>query len=679
MSSLVGRRSANRGLCAQPCRLPYRLVDATTGRYLPTCGDRLLSPLDLCAIDLLDRLRASGVAALKIEGRMKSADYVAAVTRAYREALDEIATSALTTDAGGCGPMGGGECEQMGGGGKTTPVGDGAEHGPMEGAARRGPMEGADETTLVGNPIPTNGAAAHLISTSREALARSYSRGFTSAYLSGERGNAMMGYTRSAGRNGTEGTEAPLYTTDALFQANNGLVILHATVAARVGQPLAISFTAERDGDTAAAHGPVVEPARARALTRTDIIEHVGRVGNTPFSIASWDIQLDAGAGLSFSALHATRRAALDSLEEHLLKPWHSRRLRRSSLRGREQLPPARRGTPFVAVLVRDAAGAKAARAAGAGRVYQHTLNFCGDARDNRAAEKRFAGDAGQVGSAGQGGGTRQGGSAADTGLPWLPAIAHDAELPELIATLSAVRQTRDNARGRVSSEGVRAAMRDAGTRDNARRRVSFEVGGERAAVVNNLGELHLASRLNTPFETGPSLGCYNQATLELFAHHGARRVWLGPELSLRDLEQMAPGAPVPLGITVSGAQELMTGEHCALMAEGDCDQRCGSCSRRNAPRLLEDRKGYRFPVRTDNAGRSHLYNALPLDIAAELPRLLACGITAFLVDCTLLDNARIGAEVARVARACSLAIAGSGAVSRRKATTTGHLYRGVL
>ena len=84
--SLWGR-SANRGVCGQACRLPYQLV--VDGRPHPL-GDRdyLLSPHDLAAYDRLPQLVELGVAAFKIEGRLKSAQYVAAATRVYRAALD---------------------------------------------------------------------------------------------------------------------------------------------------------------------------------------------------------------------------------------------------------------------------------------------------------------------------------------------------------------------------------------------------------------------------------------------------------------------------------------------------------------------------------------------------------------------------------------------------------------
>jgi len=81
LSSVIGRRSGNRGQCAQPCRLPYGYGRFEETRYP-------LSLKDSCLISYLDELKAMGVASLKIEGRMKRPEYVAVVTRIYRAALD---------------------------------------------------------------------------------------------------------------------------------------------------------------------------------------------------------------------------------------------------------------------------------------------------------------------------------------------------------------------------------------------------------------------------------------------------------------------------------------------------------------------------------------------------------------------------------------------------------------
>jgi putative protease len=86
-SEALGGRSANRGQCAQACRLPYDLVVDGAARDL---GDKayLLSPQDLAAYDLIDDLAKRGVVSFKIEGRLKSAQYVAATTQTYRDAID---------------------------------------------------------------------------------------------------------------------------------------------------------------------------------------------------------------------------------------------------------------------------------------------------------------------------------------------------------------------------------------------------------------------------------------------------------------------------------------------------------------------------------------------------------------------------------------------------------------
>lgn len=88
-SESLGGRSANRGECAQACRMPYELY--SDGRQVPL-GDRryLLSPQDLAGIDALSDLVRTGVGSLKIEGRLKTPGYVANITRIYREAIDRV-------------------------------------------------------------------------------------------------------------------------------------------------------------------------------------------------------------------------------------------------------------------------------------------------------------------------------------------------------------------------------------------------------------------------------------------------------------------------------------------------------------------------------------------------------------------------------------------------------------
>jgi len=98
-SESLGQRSANRGECAQACRMPYELVVDGAIRDL---GDRryLLSPQDLAAVEEIPALMALGVVSFKIEGRLKTPEYVAAVCQVYRRAMD-AAVEARDAEAGG--------------------------------------------------------------------------------------------------------------------------------------------------------------------------------------------------------------------------------------------------------------------------------------------------------------------------------------------------------------------------------------------------------------------------------------------------------------------------------------------------------------------------------------------------------------------------------------------------
>lgn len=87
MSSLIGGRSGNRGRCAQPCRLPFTLQSMDESMKY---NGYIMSPKDMCTIDIIKGLVDSGTSSLKIEGRMKRPEYVAGVTHIYRDALDSL-------------------------------------------------------------------------------------------------------------------------------------------------------------------------------------------------------------------------------------------------------------------------------------------------------------------------------------------------------------------------------------------------------------------------------------------------------------------------------------------------------------------------------------------------------------------------------------------------------------
>lgn len=634
MSSMIGGRSANRGLCAQACRLPYTLHNKALRKTLDAPGEHLLSPKDLRAIELLPSLVEAGVASLKIEGRMKSPDYVFAVTSVYRRALDEVLAARAST------------------------LGD-------SGHVR---YRVADEDAQV--------------------LAEAFSRGFTTAYLEGERGNDIMSYGRPNNRGVFIGRVAqvrdglveiaaedaivagdvlefwtnkghfayPVERIDAVdgatvrvplakkvgkgdrvFRVRSAVaayvddaleprIPVSGTVAMRIGEPLVMEFSAA--GSTARIEGPVVEAARTKPVTEAEIREHVDRLGNLPFTLQSLDVTVDEGVGIGFSQLHKLRTRALGQLEEAMLEPYRARRLPR--IEARRAVASRCTNRCDVAALATNPACARAAKRAGANLIYVPALNY-----------KR-----GEAVIAGQVSGTAEQAGYPKQAIIALPTVGHDGE---------------------------------GGSREGA---VGFDpwayVKTGKPVLVENLGQLFEASRLGALPEVGPHLPLLNRLALDAAADLGAGRVWLSPELSLVQIEALGKGAPVPLGLTVIGSQELMVTEHCLLMSQGPCNEDCASCARRKSPHYLRDRKGYEFPVVTDCCGRSHLYNAVALDIAHAVPELIEAGVSAIMVDTALMNVEETTKAVQRAVRARDIALSGGNRVAKSEGATSGHLFRGI-
>jgi putative protease len=433
-------------------------------------------------------------------------------------------------------------------------------------------------------------------------------------------------------RNASLMGEAESTFGNEIFKGNNGIVPVKAHVVARLGEPLSIGFSLMDDDVTepVKALGGIVEAARTRPLTEEALREHVGRIGGTPYSIRSWDIALDEGAGAGFSEVHKLRGEALEQLGEEALAPWRERAL--SAKERSTTLVPAQKGKVHVAVVVADAAGAKAALRAGADMLYLHTLSFEADAIDTSQ----------RLGAAASGKDRQwdalKGFSAKIPVKQLLPAVVHDYDLEALTDTLG---------RGSI-------------------------------LAANNLGEIEFFAEQGYEIEGGQSLNVVNEQSLRALARLGLKQAWLSPELSCHNIATFSTTAPLPLALTVFGRQEVMVTEHCLLMAQGPCDQNCAACARRKAPRLLEDRKGYKLPVRTDNNGRSHLFTAVALDLIPSRPELVALGISTMVVDATLLTTKEIKAEVERTVRARDLAVRGAGSLPKREGYTTGHFFRGV-
>ncbi len=651
MSSMVGGRSANRGRCAQACRLPYTLHNVALRKTLDAPGDHLLSPKDLCTIDVLPELIEAGATSLKIEGRMKSPEYVKSVVGVYRQVLDR----ALAW---------------------------------LEEASRAELDCGSVE--LTGTPL--NPRATE---TEHQILSEAFSRGFTTAYLEGQRGNEIMSYGRPNNRGvfvgrvtqAKEGkvileAEEELHVGDAIeFWTNRGhfvhtiesfgnteessrsgritlrvdravgkgdrvfrvrnakaafvddsrmpTVPVKAEVKLHLGQPAQLSFTAydaiRNRPVTVQVEGPLVEAARTKAITSSEVHDHIDRMGTTPFSLTSLDIALDEGVGMGFSVLHKLRARAAEELQDALLAYYHERTLEKVPQRA--FAAPLRKGGCKVGVIATNPACARAAKRAGADFIYVPALNY-------RRGEAVIAGQL--SGTAEQAGYPKQ-------CIPILPTVSH------------------------MFDEELRGGFD-----------IWNRVRADKPVVVENFGQLIRAGELGALPEVGPHIPVTNRFDLQAMADLGAQRIWLSPELSLVQIEELGEVSPVPLGVTIMGSTELMVTEHCLLMSQGPCNQKCANCARRKSPHHLKDRKGYEMTVITDVTGRSHLYNAVSLDIAHLAPELIQAGISTFMVDTTLMNVSETTKKVQRAVRARDIALKSGDKVSKAEGATSGHLFRGV-
>ncbi|MDO4503488.1 MAG: DUF3656 domain-containing protein [Coriobacteriia bacterium] len=636
MSSMIGGRSANRGTCAQACRLPYELQSASSRKGLKAPGEYLLSPKDLCTIDLLPRMLQAGVQSFKIEGRMKSPDYVYAVTSVYRSVLDR---------------------------------------------AMEDPYARATEEE-------------------KRVLAEAFSRGFTAAYLTGDRGNDIMSYQRpnnrgiSIGRVEEAGKgkvsfrssvdlaigdilevwtkkgrailtvvkgaliQKSLYRLrydekdasarairqgDRIFRVRSAAasfedepfeprIPVEGYVRIRTGMPLYIEFRLadpKRPYAVGAFEGAYVEPARTKALTEEDVRSHVDRLGQTPYYLVDLQVELDDGLGMGFSALHKARAAALEDLGENLLADYNARRLPRTERR--EALPAKRGGKCQVVVIATNPACARAAKRSHADVIVVPALTY-------KRGEAMIAGQLSKT--------AEQAGYPSQSIIA-LPTVDHDpvGEAREASVALDPWQFVKE---------------------------------GDHV-LVDSMASLARAKSLGAVCEVGAHVPVTNAESLRLMADWGVERVWLSPELTLKQFEELVgQDSPVPVGCMVVGYQELMVTEHCLLMSQGPCNQDCAKCARRKTPHHLHDRKGYDFPVVTDAMGRSHLYNGVKYDVAHLVPELIKAGAAALMIDATLMNVEETAQAVGRVVRARELAMRDGNTVSKESSATSGHLYRGV-
>ncbi|WP_342772067.1 MULTISPECIES: U32 family peptidase [unclassified Methanoculleus] len=653
LSSVIGGRSGNRGMCAQPCRKPYRLVVGDKDDYgrpkdLHTvpAGDRyLLSTRDLAVYPRLDRIVRAPVAALKIEGRMRSPEYVATTVSIYRRALDALAAGeawspsreemrnlALAFNRGFTEGYLLGASDIMARdrpGNRGILLGTVAGYNPQRHEATvrlagdLAPRSGDGLAFCTDDPEEDTGAVVRGPPTVRDGTVR---LSVPAPVVPG----ARVFLTKSADleERAKQVMKQPLrpLPLDLSVTWEDGTPCLEAVVDRNDGEPLRVRYRPDLR----------MEPARNRPLSRDRIAEQLRKTGGTPFTVRKMDLRYPGGLFLPLGELNGVRRTFLEKVEEAVLAARRpgpdavdaAGKRARAAIAGMTHPAGPHPGPrlPSVSVYVDTPEGAKAAVRGGARTVYIESA-------DPEVLEEAAAVCAG---------------GGADPVWKW-PSITRRAFLDTAAPLLPSLYEA-----------GVRGVM----------------VSGPGAA--------------DAVRRAAPGMNLYGAAGLNVWNHRTARelaalflRCTASPELPAADLARLAATTEsVPeLEVLVQGNVEAMvTEDRLAAMAAGE--------SPGGRFLGLKDGRGRVFPVRRDSEGRTSIANAVETCLIDRLPRIAGTGIAAVAIDARG-RGPRYAGEMAGLYRA-GLDAVGRGAPgtlsalkeeARRRALggiTGGHFVRGI-
>jgi len=322
MSSMIGGRSGNRGACAQTCRLPYELVDLTTQETLDSkMGSYLLSPRDLKTIDQIGELIETGVTSFKIEGRLKKAEYVAAVVKAYRQAIDSyLATKQVKVPTESHEDM-----EQIFNRGFTKGYLF-HESGPDWIGADRPNHRGI----LIGKVTQVKDKRVVILLTKELDLQDGLRFVGVKDYGYQVQKMFVKGADVKKANPGLVEMECPfpvmvgmeVYKTTSVALAKRlekteiGAIPIYGEVSAKVGESFHLTIWDEIGHTVTVSNPEPIERAKTTPLGEERLRKQLCKTGSTPFVFELLTIKLDEQMTMPISVLNQLRRQALDQLEQ---------------------------------------------------------------------------------------------------------------------------------------------------------------------------------------------------------------------------------------------------------------------------------------------------------------------------------------------------------------------------
>jgi U32 family peptidase len=643
-SESLGGRSANRGQCAQACRLPYDLV--CDGREVDLGEQKyLLSPQDLAAYDLVPELIDAGVASFKIEGRLKTPEYVANIVSHYRRAIDAAM-------AGRAADFSKRDVEEM-----ELSFSRGFSHGWLQGCDHKAlvPATSSSKRGVLLGHVRGLHKNRVVIQLAERAIKRGDGVSFDCGQaVDDEQGGRVYEVFRE-GRSLLEPASAGVVELSFAHgsidfeQVRPGMRVwknddpeltsrlrksfsggeprrrtpVDLVVEAEEGEPLVVRASLPTGYSCRVVSDQPCASAREHPLTEGTLRDQLGRLGSTPFVLDTLQATIVGRPMLPFSVLGKLRHALVAELER-LATTSASRRI------AEEAVLPALRS--------------KIVRAANEGAaVNLHVLcRTLTQVRDCIAA-----------------------------GVTQLYVDFQDIrEYHEAVQIAHAAAATIFLATPRIQKPDEMGIFR------------ALTKHGANGILVRNLAGLRFFGKQGVPVVADFSLNAANELTAEYLLEEGAQRVTPSYDLNREQLlDLVAAGQAARLEVVVHQHMPMFHMEHCvfcAVLSPGTNKTNCGRpCDRHEVK--LRDRLDVEHPLVADVGCRNTLFNAVPQSGAEIVPELLARGVRHFRLE--LLDE-RGSALVRTLDLYRSLLagdITGKEVWSRLKATNRVGITRGTL
>ena len=580
-SESLGQRSANRGECAQACRMPYDLLVDGAVRDL---GDKryLLSPQDLAAVGEIPALIAAGVVSFKIEGRLKSPEYVAAVCQVYRKALD----AALAEREFQAGAEDRYQLEMTFSRGLYTGWMHGVQHQELVSARfgkKRGPFAGRVESVgrdyiaLVPS-VPLKPGDGVVFDTGGDTNDEQGGRIFE---MKGQRlyfqhGRIDFGKLRVGDR--VWKTDDPALNK-RLQQSYAGKIeprrriVVDLLVSGRGGEMMRVEAVSGESVISALS----LEAARTAPLTTEKLREHLGRFGDTAYALGELRNELEGGVILPIGELNRLRRELVFQLDtaRAVQRTEHRTPVAELVERVRAQRTDAPRPV-MLRVLCRSMEQLAAALTAGVSEVYV-------DFED----------------------------------------IRRYADAVKLVRTREGVAVFL--ATPRIQKAGESGFFR------------LIENAAPDGVLIRNLGAItHFQNNTELRKVGDFSLNVANPLSADIFKQHGLERLTISYDLNIEQvLELLAAAPPEWFELTMHQHMPMFHMEHCvfaAFLSSGKDYTDCGRpCDRHRVH--LRDRVGMEHPLRADVGCRNTLFNAVAQTGARFFAQLDAAGLRDYRVE----------------------------------------------